>query len=157
VISFGQIHGGDAFNVIPDSVALSGTVRTLVRETQARVKRDIERTVRGITEAWGARYNMSYSDGYPPMDNDADLNDLMREAVRKTLGPERLHEIPKPVMGGEDFALYARLRPAAYFNLGTGNPEKETTHVWHSPRFNIDEDALPDGAAALARAVLDYC
>ena len=90
------------------------------------------------------------------MVNDPALTARAQASARAMLGDSAIREIEQAEMGGEDFAYFARAVPSMMFRLGVRNEAKGCVHPLHSPRFQLDEDALPLGAAALARIAMDY-
>ena len=147
------VHAGTAKNVIPGSVALGGTVRTLNAARRAEVRDAMERVISGITEAHRATFVFDYEIGYDPVVNDPEAAATVRAAIVSELGEAAFVEEP-PVMGGEDFSAYGAVAPAAFFWVGSGN---EARHAFphHHPRFDIDEAALRGGAAVFVRTALD--
>jgi amidohydrolase len=154
VVSVTTLAAGIARNVIPGSVRLGGTVRTLSTSRRADVRDAMERVIAGVTSAHRATYEFSFEVGYDPVVNDRDASAAVRQAAIIELGESALVEFP-PVMGGEDFSAYAEVAPAAFFWVGSGNEALETTFPHHHPRFDIDEAALRDGIAVFARTALD--
>ncbi len=154
VVTIGKIAGGYASNVIAPEVELTGTVRTLNPQLRERMKEKIETVVRGVTDAFGAAYELELKDGYPVVVNDAALHDLYAKTCEDVLGAGSWEEI-RPTMGGEDFAYVARQVPAVMFRLGTRGGE-ETSYALHHPSFDLDESALPLGAAMLASVAINY-
>ncbi|AGB03926.1 amidohydrolase [Aciduliprofundum sp. MAR08-339] len=142
VLTVGSIHGGSAFNVIPESVEMDGTVRTFKDGTQRLVERRIGEICTNVARAYGCEANLEYMH----------LN-------YATVNEERMAEIGRQVasftqvldqginMGGEDFSEYARRIPGLFAYLGVRNEEKGITNPHHSPKFDIDESALPYGVA----------
>jgi amidohydrolase len=154
VVSVTTLAAGIARNVIPGTVRLGGTVRTLSTSRRAQVRDAMERVIAGVTSAHRATYEFSFEVGYDPVVNDHDASAAVRQAAIIELGESALVEFP-PVMGGEDFSAYAEVAPAAFFWVGSGNEALETTFPHHHPRFDIDEAALRDGIAVFARTALD--
>ncbi|MFZ3576869.1 M20 metallopeptidase family protein [Virgibacillus sp. DJP39] len=154
VITIGQIHGGSANNAIAPRVKMGGTVRTLDNDVRYTIEEKMNRLVKGMTEAFGVSYELSYNYFYPALLNDRSLVPTVKEAVGKTLGEEHFH-IAKPSMGGEDFSFYANEIPGVFFRLGVRNEEKNAVYPLHNPKFDLDEAALPNGAAVLAQWALD--
>lgn len=150
VVSIGAVHGGDADNVIPETVELRGTIRYKDPAVQEQIHAEIERAL-GVARALGGDYQLRIEKGYPPMVNDAGVVDLLRAVVTDLLGAEHIRP-PETGMGAEDFGYFSALAPGAMFDLGCrpGNEERPA----HSPRFDIDERCLPVGAAILAEAAL---
>lgn len=150
VVSLGSIHGGQADNVIPEQVKLSGTIRFMDSQIQKQIHAEIERAL-SVARAMGGDYELEMEIGYPPMVNDAGAVELLREVVADLLGSEHI-QTSKQEMGAEDFGFFSNLAPGAMFNLGCRIEGDERQH--HSPRFDIDERCLPIGAAILAEATL---
>jgi amidohydrolase len=154
VVSVTTLAAGTARNVIPGSVRIGGTVRTLSTSRRVEVQESMERVIAGVTAAHRASYVFDFEVGYDPVVNDHHAAAAVRRAAIDELGESAIVEYP-PVMGGEDFSAYADVAPAAFFWVGSGNEELETTFPHHHPRFDIDEAALRDGIAVFARTALD--
>ena len=149
VLTIGTIHGGFASNVIAPSVTMQGTVRSFDPELRRRVPELIERTVQGVAAAHGATATVSYAFGYPATVNDPALLPTFEAASAAVMGEGR-NAIMAPTMGAEDFSYYAQLVPGMIGRLGVRNDALGFVHPLHHPRFDLDEDALPLGAALLA-------
>lgn len=152
VLSIGSIHGGQADNVIPDRVEMSGTIRFLNPEVQKQIHAEIERAL-GVARAMGGDYEVKIEIGSPPMINDAGMVDLLRQVATELLGAERI-QAPEQHMGGEDFGCFSALAPGAMFGLGC-QIERDERQA-HNPHFDIDERCLPIGVAILAEAARRY-
>jgi len=152
VLSFGTIHGGTVYNVIPNEVRLSGTVRMFDPKIQALMKKRLREIVEGTCAAFGATADFEYEEGYPPLVNDPASVDFVLQVVKKALGEENLVAID-PVMGGEDFAYYLQEVPGAFFFLGAGDGTK---YPHHHPAFDFDEKALPPAAFLMTALALEY-
>ncbi|WP_456397548.1 M20 metallopeptidase family protein [Desulfurobacterium sp.] len=150
VLTIGTIKGGEAENIIPDTVEMKGTIRTLNEKIRKKIPLWIEEALRGITSAYGGSYEFEYEEGTPPLINDRKVTEFAMNSLKELIGEENVFYLEKPSMGGEDFAEYLKFVPGTYFRLGTGNREKGTTYPLHNPRFDIDEDALPVGTAVLS-------
>ncbi|OMH40855.1 amidohydrolase [Desulfurobacterium indicum] len=150
VLTIGTIKGGEAENIIPDTVEMAGTIRTLNEDVRKKIPLWIEEALRGITSAYGGSYEFDYEEGTPPLINDKKVTEFAMNSLKELLGEGNVLYLEKPSMGGEDFAEYLKFVPGTYFRLGTGNREKGTTYPLHNPRFDIDEDALPVGTAVLS-------
>jgi len=155
VVTIGQIHGGHCCNVIPDHVQLHGTMRTLGESTRRAAMDHIEQLARGIAEASGTSMDVSFRPGPPAVINDPGLTRLLRSTANELLGVGCVHEIPKPSMGGEDFAHYVKHVPGSMFRLGCA-PRTTDNPTLHSHDFDIDERALAVGAKILARSVVKW-
>ena len=154
VVSVTTLTAGTARNVIPSSAQIGGTVRTLSLARRTEVREAMERVIAGICAAHRAEYRFDFEIGYDPVVNDREASAAVRDAIVAELGDEALVEVA-PVMGGEDFSAYCAVAPSAFFWVGSGNEELETTFPHHHPRFDIDEAALRDGIAVFARTALD--
>ncbi len=150
VVSIGAIHGGEASNVIPERVELAGTIRYMETEIRTQVHAEIERAL-ALARTMGGDFALEIERGYPPMDNDAEMAELLREVATDLLGAEHIHA-PELQMGAEDFGFFCAAAPGAMFMLGSRIEGDERRH--HDPRFDIDERCLPIGAAVLAKAAL---
>ena len=151
VVTIGSIHGGTARNIIPESVELTGTVRTLNPKTTKAIPKMIERVISGVCKTHGAKYEFDFQVGYPVVVNDKSANDLYRAAASELYGPDAVIE-SDIVMGGEDFAYYGKLIPSAFMRFGISNPHIGADKPWHNSEFRVDERAIPLTAALLALA-----
>jgi amidohydrolase len=150
VVSIGAIHGGEAANVIPRKVEMSGTIRFMEVEVREQIHAEIERALE-VARALGGDYELEFEPGGLPMINDSGIVELIREVGADLLGAEHV-QTPKVEMGAEDFGAFSDLAPGAMFMLGCrieGDERKA-----HNPRFDIDERCLPLGVAILAEATL---
>jgi amidohydrolase len=158
IIMFGKIEGGSASNVIPDSVALSGTMRYLFEgpeNSPHNPKKRFERIVSNICAAHRAEFELSFVFGHPTLANHPEMTELVRLTAADDLNPEP--EIVSVVtLAGEDFSEFAARVPGVFYFLGAGNPAKETHFPHHHPRFNIDEDVLRVGVEMHVRGALNF-
>ena len=154
VLSVTQLSAGTTFNVIPGSAFLAGTVRTMSESVRAQVPGDMERIIKGVTDAYGARYEFTFERGYRPVINDRELTERLVEVVERDLGTDVLMPM-SPTMGGEDFSAYQQKAPGVFAFVGAGNVAAGITYSHHHPRFNIDEDALDVGLRYLVAATAD--
>lgn len=155
VITFGQIRGGTARNVIADRVEMIGTARTLSVQAAKKVPALIKRTVDGIAKARGAKCELQEVARYPVLRNDARVNKHLAAAYDELFGKGKVETTP-PVLGGEDFACYLEHVPGAMFRLGVMNNKIHANQPWHSPRFIADEQAMFYGTSLLAAAAVRY-
>jgi len=152
VLSFGSIHGGTAYNIIPAEVSLSGTVRTFDPKIQALVKKRLREMVEGVCAMSGASADLAYEDGYPPLVNDPASVDFALGVAKQALGEENVVAV-EPVMGGEDFSRYLQEVPGAFLFFGAGDGTK---FPHHHPAFDFDEKALSPAAFLMAALALEY-
>lgn len=150
VISIGSIHGGQAENVIPERVELSGTIRFMESEVQEQIHAEIERAL-GLARALGGDYELEIEIGCPPTFDEPEVVDLLRDVAEDLLGAAHVLD-PEPHMGAEDFGSFSSVAAGAMFGLGCLIEGDERFH--HNPRFDIDERCLPIGTAILAEAAL---
>jgi amidohydrolase len=148
VVTLGSVHGGQAFNVIPDEVTLLGTIRTFDAALRRSMPERVTRIASGITEALGCRAEVEVRPGNPPVVNDTAVAELARRAAARVVGEENVVE-PEPTMGGEDMAVYFERAPGCFVFVGSANPERGLDQPHHSPRFDFDEDALLVGTQFL--------
>ena len=144
VLSVTRFQAGTTHNVIPGTVEMQGTVRTLDPAVRDRMPRIMERVIKGVTSAHDAGYEFSYDRGYRPVVNDEGLTREIEETAREVVGEENVEVMP-PNMGGEDFSAYGQRVPAAFYLIGAGNEARGITAPHHHPRFTIDEEALTVG------------
>ncbi len=146
VVSLCQIAGGTTFNVIPDTVKITGTVRTLSKELRHRMPILLKDTIKGIASLNNASYQFEYLKGHPPLNNPQPQLQFVQDKIVELFGGNAVEKID-PKMGGEDFSYYLEKIKGAYLFLGSGCLEKGTQHPLHSPRFLLDEDILFSGPA----------
>lgn len=139
VVTIGRIEGGTAHNIIPEKVKLWGTVRTLNSQTAELIEKRLHALLKGITEGSGGKYILNYNHGYPAVINtEAEANKVMN-TVKSLFGEEALVEMERPIMAGEDFSFYQQYFPGAFYLVGSGSEESESTYVWHHPKYNVDD------------------
>ncbi|MBN1149584.1 MAG: amidohydrolase [Anaerolineales bacterium] len=152
VVSIGSLHGGQAANVIPDQVEISGTIRFMHPEVQKQIHTEIRQAFE-LARTMGGDYKLEFEIGVPPMINAPEANALIRQAATDLLGKEHVLP-PLKGLGAEDFGCFSQIAPGAMFGLGCRIEGDPRYH--HHPRFDIDERCLPIGAAILAQAALRF-
>jgi amidohydrolase len=150
VISIGSIHAGHAPNVIPERVAMTGTIRYLEPGVRDQIREGITQAM-DIARAMAGDYVLEFEGGHPPMHNDEAVVGLLKATVIDLLGADCICRRQRE-MGAEDFEAFSSLAPGAMFSLGC-LIEGDERRV-HSSRFDVDERCLPIGAAILAEAAL---
>ena len=155
VVTVGSIHAGNAHNVIPGEAIIQGTVRTYDPELRQRMSERLRELVEGIARAMRAEAKVEYTFGYPPLVNDPAMTELARAAGAEIVGKQNLVD-PEQALGGEDMAYFLQKAPGCFFRLGTGNRARGITYGNHHARFDVDEAALPIGAAAMAATALRF-
>ncbi|MFD3448128.1 M20 family metallopeptidase [Microbacteriaceae bacterium 4G12] len=153
VISITKFVGGTTHNVIPGSVEIVGTVRSLNPAVRETIPSMMERVIKGITEAHGATYQLEYQSGYRPVINEEETTKVVEETAKELFGEEQVLRM-KPIMGSEDFSAYQQQAPGTFFYVGAGNKEKGIVYPHHHPKFTIDEDALENGIMMFLQTVM---
>lgn len=147
VISITTIHGGEAYNVIPKTVRLAGTIRALTMDRFHWLQDRVTSLATQVAAANDCTATVTFpGEDYPPTVNDADVWNTVQDLAGDMLGRDAVHEIP-PVMGGEDFAFYTERVSGCFVGLGVRNEESACTYNVHHPLFKADEEALPIGSA----------
>lgn len=150
VLTFGKIESAGGWtNIIPDSVELTGTFRTLDETWRFEAHQRMQRIAEGIAESMGGSCDFRIVVGYPFLYNDELLTARAKSWAIDFLGADKVVDLPLR-LSSEDFAFYSQELPSCFYRLGTGNPEKGITHPVHSSRFDIDEAALETGAGLMA-------
>ena len=153
VVTVGSLHAGDAANVIPDFARLQGTLRSFTGEVRELLKRRVREVLEGTAAASGCRVEFELKPGYPPLVNDPASARLAARLAGEVFGAEQVIEHP-PIAASEDFSYFLQERPGAFVFVGAKNEAKGITAPHHSPRFDVDEDALPRGTELLVRLAL---
>ncbi len=145
IVTIGGIHGGEAHNIIPESVRMIGTARWFDSAVGDILEAGIRRIATGIAASFGAIAEVTFVRMYPPTVNDPDATLLARRAAEAVAGPTRVAELDKPTMGGEDFAFMLRRKQGSYIMMGTGRTDADPD--LHNPRYDFNDEALPLGAS----------
>jgi hippurate hydrolase len=151
VLTVGEIGAGSAFNIIPETARLGGTVRTLNEDLRRRMPERIEQLARGVAQGMRGDVELDYSFSYPVTMNDEGAARRALGVIADLFGEEHTLELPNPSMGGEDFAFFLEKIPGAFIWLGVG----ENVSGLHTPTFAFDEEILPLGSALLAALALE--
>ncbi len=155
VISTTAFIAGEAFNVIPDTAELRGTVRTISEETRTRIEQRLPEVVKGIAAAMGAEAKIDYIKGYPSVQNDEAMADIVRRAAVEACGEEQVIE-SELGMGGEDFSYFSLEVPSCFFRCGTRNEERGIVWGHHHPKFDVEEEGFVNGMATMANAAITF-
>lgn len=152
VVSVTEIHGGDAFNVIPDSVRVSGTVRYFDTATGALAQARMKAIIDGIAAAHDVRADFEYFEGYPPTVNWPEATEAARAAALAVAGPDgALDQAPR--MFAEDFSYYLQEKPGAYGFIGNGDSGEPGCTGLHNPHYDFNDAILTTGASFFATLV----
>jgi len=155
VITIGSINGGNLYNIIPNSVKISGTVRTLNERIRKQIPIEMENVIKGVTSTHGAKYDFKYIRKYPVLVNNHEMADIAQQAFSKILGAENVRELEQPSMGAEDFAYLAQEVPSSYVYLGIAEDENNPV-LHHNPKFKWEDKNLKILAQGYAQIALDF-
>jgi amidohydrolase len=153
VVSLTSVQGGSAYNIIPDSVAIKGTLRTFDAATKDRLKGRIVELATAVAQAHRGTLASEWVDGSPAVVNDAAVTERIGAVAAQVVGAANVREMPL-IMGGDDMALWLQRAPGCYFFVGARGGD-ETGFPHHHSRFDFDEAALPIAVEALTRSVLE--
>ena len=151
VVSVTQIHAGNAYNVIPQTARLSGTVRAFSRDVMALVERSMRRIAKGVAEGFGATAEVDFRFIFAPLVNDLEQAEFAARMCAEVVGEDNVVRDPPPNMASEDFSFMLEKVPGCYFNVGNG--AGESICEVHNPGYDFNDAALPLGASVLARIV----
>lgn len=149
VLSFGKVLADGATNVLPNSIYLEGTFRTMDEAWRAKAHQVIRVLVEGICSSFGAKADLEIRKGYPFLNNDPELTRALKQKAESYLGVENVVDLDI-WMAAEDFSYYTLEMPGCFYRLGTRNEEKGIVSGVHTPTFDIDEDALEIGCGLMA-------
>jgi amidohydrolase len=151
VVSVTQIHGGDAWNVIPDEVVLRGTCRCFKPEIHETIEPAIRRIAEATCAAFGAKMTMRYEKRYPPLVNETRATEQALKVAADVAGAKNVSGDREPSMGSEDFAFMLQAQKGAYIFIGNGPGEGGC--MLHNPHYDFNDEILPLGASYWARMV----
>ena len=151
VLSVTKIHGGDAYNVIPQSAQLSGTVRAFTHEVMGAMEGHMRRVAKGTAEAFGATAEVDFRLIFAPTVNDAEEAEFVAEVCAEVAGRENVNRNPNLIVASEDFSFMLEQVPGCYFNIGNGAGEGACEV--HNPGYDFNDEALALGASAFVRIV----
>ena len=155
VISITTIHGGDAFNVIPQRVEMTGTLRYFEQTVRELLFRRFEQVARSVAEGLGCQATVEINDLTLAVNNDPGVTKSVKRAAENTLPGHTIDERSYFTMAAEDFACYQQKAPGTFFFVGANNVEKGLDYVHHHPKFDFDEGVLPRAAALMAAAAVE--
>jgi amidohydrolase len=153
VLSFGKVTASGATNIIPNEVKIEGTFRTLDEDWRAEAHKRMKKMAEGIAESMGGSCDFDIHKGYPFLINEEKLTANARAFAEDFLGKENVVDLDI-WMAAEDFSFYSQVTDACFYRLGTGNAAKDTQYSVHTPRFDIDEDALKISTGLMAYIAL---
>lgn len=156
VVTIGQIQGGTAVNIIPDTAQFSGTARSLSDENRRKVRAAIHRRCEAAAAAGECQIEFEWFEGYPPTVNDAAMAEYVAETARRALGPGRFVPVGRPSMGGEDFAYYLEKVPGCFFLIGVEPSDSRGYPPLHSDRYDFTDEALGVGMRMFVELAMSY-
>lgn len=148
VVSMTMFHAGTAVNVIPETVELGGTVRSLEAKVRDLLERRMQQLCEGVAAAHGAEVVLNYRRGYPVTVNHPAQTSFAASVAREVVGTGAVNDSMPPLMGGEDFSFMLEARPGAFIFMGNGN-----SAGLHTPDYNFNDEAIPAGVSFWARLV----
>ncbi|MBD3182888.1 amidohydrolase [Candidatus Poribacteria bacterium] len=154
VFSVCMINGGDAFNIIPEEVKLTGTARTLDDEVKTKSIKRVKEILNGISKAMNVKCIFNYLDGCPVLINNPEVVEIIEDAAVQVVGSKNVVEV-KPTMGGEDFTYFTRKVPGAMFFLGVKNKSSGMTSSVHTATFDVNPGVLTIGTSILTQAIFN--
>jgi len=155
VLTFGKIQGGFATNVIPDTVEMLGTFRTMDEKWRYEAHKWIKDYVVETCKAYGAKAIIDIPAGYPSLYNDPALTHKTMNWAKEYVGEKNVHELEMR-MAGEDFSFYTHHTPGCFFRIGTNKNNKEFTKPVHNAHFDIDEGAMQTGMGVMAWNAIQF-
>jgi amidohydrolase len=149
VVSVTRVLAGEAYNVVPESATLGGTVRVMKREALATVETAMKRIVTSTAAAFGATATLDFRLIFAPLVNHPGHTEAMADAAAELVGEAHVNRAKTPAMASEDFAFMLERVPGAYINIGNG----EDSAPVHNSHYNFNDAAIPYGSAVFARLV----
>jgi amidohydrolase len=151
VVSVTQIHGGDAYNIIPEDVQIRGNCRAYRTEVMDRIEATIRRVAENTAAAHGAVARLDFRRGYPPLVNHPRETEIACDAAARVVGESNVDRNGAPRMASEDFSYMLEARPGAFIFLGNGDGEGSCDV--HNPRYDFNDEILAVGASYFARLI----
>jgi amidohydrolase len=155
VISIGMINGGTRNNIIAEEVKMEGTMRTLNESVRSRSQDLMRETLKNVTAAYGATFDLRFEENAAVTYNEPALVDETLPTIRRVVGDGNVVAI-RPFMPAEDFSYFQKVVPGFYYFLGVGNRAKGITAGWHTPEFDVDEESLVVGVKVMSNVLMDY-
>jgi amidohydrolase len=155
VVSVTTIQAGTAFNVIPQTAELTGTIRTFDTGVRQKVMQRFEQIARGVGEALGCQVNVDIQRMTPALRNDEAITSTVQDSARRLLASSDLDTAGYITMGAEDMAFMQEKVPGCYFFVGSNDKSRHLDYGHHHPKFDFNEEALVHAAALMASAAVD--
>ena len=155
VVTVSMINGGSAFNIIPDTVSINGTLRTLDPDLRKFLQTRITETIEGVARNMRGEAEVNIFPGCEAVINDKEVVNKMVSIAKNVLGDDMVQEISEPTMGGEDFSVFLeKAKGAFFFHNGSFGDERDMPH--HNPKFQLNESSLWSGVAAMTAFALSW-
>ena len=152
VITFGKINGGNAYNILSEKVNLTGTVRCTNVKLFQHMRDWLNFNISSIAKSCGAEAKINFREITPPVNNNFEINKVLRSSAIELLGHENVIELQKPSLGAEDFAEFLNEVPGAMFRLGVSG--KKVCAPLHSSEFDPDEKAICVGIKVITESIV---
>ncbi len=146
VVSVTKFHAGEAYNIIPETAQIAGTVRTLRKEVAALAEKRMKAIVLGIAEAGGATAVIDYDANYPVTFNHPEETEFAVQVASEVAGVHNVEPNMPAMMGGEDFSYMLEARPGSFVFIGNGD-----TASLHHPGYDFNDEAIPHGISYWVR------
>jgi len=156
VVSISTINGGSRFNIVPETVEMTGTIRTYDADVRKGVHRDLKQVAENIAASAGAKAEVEIIEEYDPLVNTPQMAARMAPVLERAADGNV--QVMNQTGAGEDFSFFLNEVPGLFFNVGIVPPGQDPAKVApnHSPNFMIDESALVVGVRALASVTVNY-
>lgn len=155
VVQVCKMNAGIYDAIIPNEATMAGTVRTLHKHNREKVKFEMEKIVKNVSEIYNVKYEFNYRGKTSPVINTPEIVNDVKESI-KDIFEKGFVKNESFKIGGEDFSFYSNEVPATFLIVGSSNEKEETKYPLHNPKFNIDEKVILNGALAFSKIVIDY-
>jgi amidohydrolase len=155
VVSICKMQAGGAYNIIPDFATFGGTLRSHNPELRDYLPKRMEEIIKGVVAGMRGSYEFTLHKRFPVTANDETVTSFVVKISEKLFGADKVLQM-RPLMGSEDFSYYLEKVPGTFVFLGAKNEAKGIIHPHHHPKFDLDEDALPKGAALYVAVAEDF-
>lgn len=153
VITIGKVEAGTTYNIIPNQAVLYGTLRAFTNEVRQWLPVELERLATGICTAYGAAAVFRLLKGTPPVINDSITSEYVKKVIDSSF-PANTYETIEPSMAAEDFSFYLQKRPGSFVFIGMNSEKSSYPH--HDPRFDIDEEAIPNAIRFMIELIMHH-
>jgi amidohydrolase len=148
VVSVTKISGGDAYNIIPQFATISGTARFFSEKARMQIESGLQRVAEGVAAGFGASAKLDFRLIFAPTINAPEQTERFAAAAAELVGEDKVTRTNQPGMGSEDFSFMMQQVPGAYLHVGNGDSASV-----HNQHYNFNDEAIPYGAALLARVI----